>query len=639
MAGIYDPITWKKQPTVQRMIDEIITRLNGLVEGNITLAEFGISIVNVSQDGTYPVDPPTPRPGDTSVLGYAWLVATNPEAPEDEHVYDLVIWTQIDQQGTVQWENFGQFPVPGPQGEQGIQGEIGPRGRDALIYNGIATGIEDPLNGRSIMVDLSQLSHPPIQDEIIFTLYRNRNVTPQMMWIVVGTIANPAWSTTSALVRITSAARITGEKGDTGAMGPQGLPGLNGSDGINGQNGADGITPSIDPNSLNWLIGDTDTGVKAKGEDGHTLRIHTGIYTVATLPAFDTTTEGDAYVVDDSAGYYDLYFHGVGGTEWSIMNDAWGVPIAPENAGLGVRNYNVIASDNPRYTVVDDQNPDITRPFFITSSTMNDWITSGNISVFGNNYIMYSNVGTGGIPAPIAANNPLRVAPGVPVLCKIESNYCVMVSMTKDASMLSIRNFSNDRTNCLIKTANYTGPGNALQPVFNPSTKQFLSSDANGPVYGPINYADIQGTPPVPQVDSLYSHFITVGGTISGNAHYGSFELISTQSAPFNIQTLTAELIRRGIQENSSVAKRISVYDKNTSGNSSYGYITVTITGVLVFGSGAGSTTASLLTLETYTPTLISANIAVQGGSSSGITLQDVQTYLDQQGYVKGGTV
>lgn len=47
-----------------------------------------------------------------------------------------------------------------------------------------------------------------------------------------------------------------GDKGDTGAAGPQGEK---------GETGADGVTPHIGENG-NWWVGDTDTGVSAKGQ-------------------------------------------------------------------------------------------------------------------------------------------------------------------------------------------------------------------------------------------------------------------------------------------------------------------------------------------------------------------------------------
>lgn len=42
-----------------------------------------------------------------------------------------------------------------------------------------------------------------------------------------------------------------------------------GVNGKNGKNGKDGITPEINSENCHWIIGETDTGVTAKGEDGY----------------------------------------------------------------------------------------------------------------------------------------------------------------------------------------------------------------------------------------------------------------------------------------------------------------------------------------------------------------------------------
>ena len=57
-----------------------------------------------------------------------------------------------------------------------------------------------------------------------------------------------------------------GDKGDTGETGPQGPKGDKGDTGTPGTDGTDGLTPCIGENG-NWWIGDTDTGVKASGDD------------------------------------------------------------------------------------------------------------------------------------------------------------------------------------------------------------------------------------------------------------------------------------------------------------------------------------------------------------------------------------
>ena len=55
--------------------------------------------------------------------------------------------------------------------------------------------------------------------------------------------------------------------GQDGADGKDGENGKDGADGEDGQDGEDGITPHIGANG-NWFVGETDTGVKAQGEDG-----------------------------------------------------------------------------------------------------------------------------------------------------------------------------------------------------------------------------------------------------------------------------------------------------------------------------------------------------------------------------------
>ena len=58
-----------------------------------------------------------------------------------------------------------------------------------------------------------------------------------------------------------------GTDGKDGVDGKDGTNGTNGVDGKDGANGTDGQTPYIGENG-NWWIGDTDTGVKAAGNDG-----------------------------------------------------------------------------------------------------------------------------------------------------------------------------------------------------------------------------------------------------------------------------------------------------------------------------------------------------------------------------------
>ena len=53
-----------------------------------------------------------------------------------------------------------------------------------------------------------------------------------------------------------------------GMQGEQGIQGLPGTPGGPGLNGNDGLTPSIDPKTKHWMIGNTDTGIIAEGQAG-----------------------------------------------------------------------------------------------------------------------------------------------------------------------------------------------------------------------------------------------------------------------------------------------------------------------------------------------------------------------------------
>lgn len=59
-----------------------------------------------------------------------------------------------------------------------------------------------------------------------------------------------------------------GQQGPAGPQGPQGTQGIQGTQGPQGTPGSDGITPHIDSTTGNWFIGSTDTGVHAEGPQG-----------------------------------------------------------------------------------------------------------------------------------------------------------------------------------------------------------------------------------------------------------------------------------------------------------------------------------------------------------------------------------
>ena len=66
----------------------------------------------------------------------------------------------------------------------------------------------------------------------------------------------------------------------------------------NGTNGSDGLTPEIDPDTKHWMIGETDTNVKAEGTDGKTILNGTG------APSNGLGTDGDFYLDTNALNLY-----------------------------------------------------------------------------------------------------------------------------------------------------------------------------------------------------------------------------------------------------------------------------------------------------------------------------------------------
>ena len=238
-----------------------------LLEGDATLAQFGLKVVNLSS--TAPTVKPTPIEGDENVFGYAWLVGSGPS-------YQMYVWTRTERNLDGEWVNIGQFPMPGPQGAPGSQG---PKGE---------TGAQGPQGVRGSLWSYVNKVLPVNANTGDFCMTSDLNiyVYSGTAWVYVG---NP--------------------------KGPKGDP---------GQAGQDGATPQIVGGY--WYINGQNTGVIAEGKDGSSINIQDGVYTVNTLPNFGITQTNDAYIVRDDAGKYSLYIHAYGGVTWTIVNDWSGVP-------------------------------------------------------------------------------------------------------------------------------------------------------------------------------------------------------------------------------------------------------------------------------------------------------------------------
>lgn len=88
-----------------------------IFSNNLTLAEFGLKVVNVSETA------PTLNDLKDLDFGDAWLVGT--VAPYEMYVVTRDYTTD---EPTKHWINIGEFPKEGPAGPQGPQGTAGPAG-------------------------------------------------------------------------------------------------------------------------------------------------------------------------------------------------------------------------------------------------------------------------------------------------------------------------------------------------------------------------------------------------------------------------------------------------------------------------------------------------------------------------------
>lgn len=254
--------------------------IDNILQTAQTIAEFGIKVVNVDDSGNSPIDPPDLEEGDENAFGYAWLVRINPGVMPP--AYELYVWTRLNFSNDAGWVNLGQFPMPGPQGlpgTNGTNGNIGPQGPQGIRGNRLLVGdFSDPSNLTGAIIGDSFI-------DINTYDIRRRDAT---QWTVVGNI--------------------------------KGLPGPT------GPTGEAGLTPEII--NGNWFIGGIDTGIRAEGVDGQMLNLRAGTYTISSLPSFNITNPGDAFIVTDDPLYGTaIYFNGYGGTTWTVVN--WAVAQGP----------------------------------------------------------------------------------------------------------------------------------------------------------------------------------------------------------------------------------------------------------------------------------------------------------------------
>lgn len=256
---------------------------------------------------------------DPTITEIPYLVGT--QVP-----YELFL-VSIDASGNYQWTDAGQFPREGSQGEQGVIG-LTPQHRwlgTALQFiqqDGTWGTLVDLRGARGLFASIG-LTDPTYVGE-------NQEVYLNVQTGNVFRFNGSIWQNFGSLM---------------------------------GQNGTNGLTPFIGTNN-NWWIGDNDTGILAVGTDGvdgQSLQIMSPVLNSASLlPAFASTSELEAYVVDDpSADFPYLYMHLVGGTDWDIIQ--WGQAGkdgADGSNGLqGIRGNSIFAiqgSTIPPTAIVND---------------------------------------------------------------------------------------------------------------------------------------------------------------------------------------------------------------------------------------------------------------------------------------------
>lgn len=189
----------------------------------------------------------------------------------------------------------------------GVNGQ-GRDGLNSLTYNAIYYSNSDVVIGvtKIIQKRIKFNRAPIIGDMCIIPYVYEVNPSDFTTWITYLTNCTvESFDDNYITFNVIDRVNIKGQKGDTGEKGEQGIQGVQGAQGIPGEKGEKGD----------------------KGDPGESLDIKSGIIqNPSSLPVFSTTKENDAYIVLNTSGTtvaYDLYFHGIGGADWTIIPN-WG---------------------------------------------------------------------------------------------------------------------------------------------------------------------------------------------------------------------------------------------------------------------------------------------------------------------------
>lgn len=180
----------KEFRNLQEQVLKNMQDIQDIEQGATILADFGIKVVG-QVNSVEDLPDPAEYKGE---YGDAYLVGT-------EKPYNYYIFTRaFEGQEEPSWFDLGEFPVPGPQGAQGVQGPVG----DTPVI-GATVGSVSTLNpGQSATASVS----------------------------VSGTAAQPTMTFNFAIPQ-----GAQGIQGATGPQGPQGPRGLQGEKGEKGEQG------------------------------------------------------------------------------------------------------------------------------------------------------------------------------------------------------------------------------------------------------------------------------------------------------------------------------------------------------------------------------------------------------------------
>lgn len=183
---------------LEEQVQFLTSQYNGIIEGDKLLAALGIKVVGQVATAA---DLPNPVTYEGE-YGDAYLVGT--ETPYEYYIYTRPFEGETDPH----WFNLGQFPVAGPQGEQGIPGPQGPAGeRGSKWYSG--NGAPTTFAGYEV--------GDYYFDRQTAEVYHYHNDGEGPTWQMEGSIRGPQG--------IQGLTGPQGETGETGPQGPQGNPG------------------------------------------------------------------------------------------------------------------------------------------------------------------------------------------------------------------------------------------------------------------------------------------------------------------------------------------------------------------------------------------------------------------------------